>query len=158
MGSSSTGTVELVQFIRPEELDPMYLDAPYYIGPDGPVAEEGFAVFREALRRTKRIGIGQVVLGGKDTLVVLKPLTKGLVLFTLRYATEVRAAAAYFEDLRQEPPDATQVALAQKLIESKSSALAPASFPARYRGGVRDLIKPKVDGPPRFLFPRSKVG
>ena len=65
----TTSTIELVQFVRPEELDPMFLDAPYYLGPDGPVAEEGFGVFVEALRRTKRIGIGRVVLSGKEKLV-----------------------------------------------------------------------------------------
>jgi len=154
----TTGTVELVQFIRPEELDPMFLDAPYYVGPDGPVAEEGFAVFREALRRTKRIGIGRVVLGGKEKLVALKPLAKGLVFFTLRYATEVRAANPYFEDLQQQPPDATQVALAQKLIESKSSTLNLASFTDRYQAAVLDLIKAKVDGTTPILVPRPEVG
>ncbi len=42
----TTGTIDLVQFVRPEELDPVYFDAPYYLGPDGPVAQEGFAVIR----------------------------------------------------------------------------------------------------------------
>jgi DNA end-binding protein Ku len=80
----TTGTIELVQFVSPEELDPMFLDTPYYVGPDGPVAEEGFGVFVEALRRAKRIGIGRVVLSGKEKLVAVKPLNKGLVFFTLR--------------------------------------------------------------------------
>ena len=154
----TTGTVELVQFIRPEELDPMYLDAPYYVGPDGPVAEEGFAVVREALRRTKRIGIGRVALGGKEKLVALKPFGKGLLLFTLRYATEVRAASAYFEDLRQEPPDTTQVALAQKLIESKFSPLDLASFTDRYQAAVLDLVKAKVEGSEPVVAHRTEVG
>jgi DNA end-binding protein Ku len=137
----TTSTIELVQFIRPDELNPMFLDAPYYVGPDGPVAEEGFTVFCEALRRAKRIGIGRVVLGGKEKLVALKPSGKGLAFFTLRYATEVRAANPYFEDLRQEPPDAAQVALAQKLIESKSSPLNLASFTDCYQTAVLDLVK-----------------
>jgi DNA end-binding protein Ku len=97
----TTSTIDLVQFIRADELDPMFLDSPYYVGPDGPVAEEGFGVLREALRRAKRIAIGRVVLSGKEKLVALKPQDKGLVFFTLRYATEVRTATAYFEDLRQ---------------------------------------------------------
>src|SRR5712692_8063057 len=136
----------------------MYLDTPYYVGADGPVAEEGFVVFCEALRRAKRIGIGRVVLGGKEKLVALKPLSKGLVFFTLRYATEVRAANPYFEDLRQEPPDAAQVALAQKLIESKSSALDLASFTDRYQTAVLDLVKAKVEGTEPVLAPRTQTG
>ena len=154
----TTSTIELVQFVRPEELDPMFLDTPYYVGPDGPVAEEGFGVLREALRRAKRIGIGRVVLSGKEKLVALKPHGQGLVFFTLRYATEVRQATPYFEDLRQQQPDASQLALAQKLIESKSSALNLAGFTDRYQTAVLDLIKAKVEGTTPVLAPRSDVG
>jgi len=155
----TTGTIDLVQFVREEELDPMFLEAPYYLCPDGPVAEEGFAVLREALRRAKRIGIGRVVLGGKEKLVALKPASKGFVFFTLRYATEVRAAEPYFEDLRQEPPDAAQVALAHQLILSKTSPLNLASFEDRYQTALLDLIKAKVEGSaPLVLAPRRKVG
>ena len=154
----TTGTIDLVQFVRPEELDPVYFDAPYYLGPDGPVAQEGFAVIREALRRSKRIGIGQVVLGGKEKLVALKPNGKGLVLFTLRYVAEVRPATLYFEDLSNQPVDAAQVALAQKLINSRSSSLNLASFADRYRTAVLDLIKSKVAGKEPVLVPRSENG
>jgi DNA end-binding protein Ku len=154
----TTGTIELVQFVRPEELDPMFLENPYYIGPDGAVAEEGFGVLREALRRAKRIGIGRVVLGGKERLVALKPHSKGFVFFTLRYVAEVRPATAYFEDLSDQPLDAAQVALAQKLIESKSSTLNLASFTDRYQAAVLDLIKAKVAGTEPVLVPRSEVG
>ena len=77
--------------------------------------------------------------------------------FTLRYATEVRAANAYFEDLRQEPPDTAHVALAQKLIENKSSALDLASFTDRYQAGLLDIIKAKVDGTAPVLVPRSEI-
>jgi DNA end-binding protein Ku len=151
----TTSTIELVQFIRPEELDPLYLDTPYYLGPDGPVAQQGFGVIVEALRRGKRIGIGRVVLGGKEKLLALKPIGKGLAFFTLRYATEVRAAAPYFEDLGQEPPDATQVALAQKLIESKSSSLNLANFTDRYQTAVLEMIQAKVGGREPVLVHRN---
>lgn len=151
----TTSTIELVQFIRAEELDPMFLDTPYYVGPDGPVAEEGFGVLREALRRAKRIGIGRVVLGGKEKLVALKAHGKGLVFSTLRYATEVRPVAAYFEDISQQPPDSAQIALAQKLIESKSKSLNLAEFSDRHQAAVLDLIKSKIDGTQPVLVQRN---
>jgi DNA end-binding protein Ku len=155
----ATGTIELVQFVRPEELDPMYyLGEPNFLGPDGPVAEEGFAVLREALRRSKRIGIGQVALRGKEKLVALKPNGKGLVLHMLRYAVEVRSAAAYFEDLCGRPVDAGQIALAQKLIESKSSPLNLATFSDRYQSALLDIIKAKVAGTKPVLAPRRENG
>jgi DNA end-binding protein Ku len=154
----TTGTIELVQFVRPAELDPMFLDTPYYVGPDGPVAEEGFGVVREALRRTKRIGIGRVVLNGKEKLVALKPLDRGFVFFTLRYVAEVRPATAYFDDLSNQPLDVTQVALAQQLIDSKSGTLDLASFTDRYQTALLDLIKGKVEGTAPVLVPRNEVG
>jgi DNA end-binding protein Ku len=150
----TTGTIELVQFVRPQELDPVYLDAPYYLGPDGPVAEEGFAVLREALRRSQRVGIGRVVLGGKEKLIALQPLGKGLVFFTLHYPSEVRPAHIYFEDLRQEQPEGTQVALAQKLIESKTGPLNLAKFADRYQTAALELIQRKMDGTVPVISPR----
>jgi len=153
----TTGTIELIQFVRAEELDPMLLDTPYYLGPDGPVAEQGFAVLREALRRTKRIGIGQVVLSGKERLIALRPHDRGLVFFTLRYVQEVRQAAAYFENLPEHPMDAAQLALAQKLIESKSSPLNLASFTDRYQTALLELIKAKIDGTEPVLVQRNGI-
>ncbi len=108
----TTHTVELVQFIKPEELDPVFLDVPYFLGPDGPVSVEAFTVLREALRKAKRLGIGRVVLSGREKLVAVKPVGNGLVMSTLRYASEIRQADAYFEELGQGHIDADQVALA----------------------------------------------
>ena len=72
------------------------------------MAEEGFSVLREALRRAKRLGIGRVVINGKERLLALKPLGWGLLLFTLRYAAEVQPAALYFEDLAEQQVDAAR--------------------------------------------------
>jgi len=142
----TSGTIELVQFVRPAELDPLFLDTPYYIGPDGPVAEQGFSVLREALRRSKCIGIGRVVLNGKERLIVLKLHPQGFVLFTLRYTSEVRWACACLEELSTEPIDPAQIALAQKLIQSKSSPLNLTAFSDRYQAAVLELIKAKIEG------------
>ncbi len=153
----TTSTIELVQFIRPEELDPLFLDTPYYLGPDGPVAEEGFAIVWEALRRAKRTGIGRVILNGKEKSVALKPLAKGFVFFTLRSVAEVRLANAYFEDLARPVVDPAQVALAQKLIESKRAALDLTRFTDRYQAAMLELIKAKIEGTPPVLAARGEV-
>jgi len=151
----TTGTIELIQFVRPDELDPMFLDTPCYLGPDGPVAEQGFAVLREAMRRSKRIAIGRVVLSGKERLVAVKPHGKGMVFFTLRYVSEIRQAGAYFEEIPQQPVDAAQISLAQKLIESNSGPLNLANFTDRYQTALLELIKAKVDGTEPVLVQRN---
>ena len=151
----TTGTIELVQFIRPDELESFMLDTPYFLGPDGPVAEEGFAVLGKALARSRRIGIGQVVIGGKEKLVALKPIGKGFVLYTLRYATELRSSDGLFESLQDRVLDETQVALAQKLIENKSAPFQPSNFTDRYQTALLGLIKAKIEGTEPILMPRT---
>lgn len=116
----TTSTIELIQFIQAEELNSMHVDTPYYIGPDGPVAEDGFCVLAEAMRRAKRIALGRVVMSGKEKLVAVKPFGSGLLLVTLRYAAEIRDVAPYFGELKNREVDQEQVALAQRLIESKA--------------------------------------
>ncbi len=81
----TTHTIELIQFIAETELDLLLLDTPYYLGPDGPVSEQGFAVFREALSRRRQVGLGRVVISGRERLVVVRPWGNGLLLVTLRY-------------------------------------------------------------------------
>ncbi len=87
-------TIDLVQFVGENDLDQLLLETPYFLGPDGPVAEEAFSVFREALKRSGRVGIGRVVMAGRERIIALSPLGKGILLTTLRYPAEVRQAAA----------------------------------------------------------------
>ncbi len=142
----TTHTIDLAQFIKPDELDPAYLDVPYFVGPDGPVSVEAFGVMREALRRAKRIGLGQVVLSGKEKPVAIKPLGKGLLMTTLRYATELRQPSAYFDELTEPQLDPGQLVLARQLIENKTAKFDPAAFTDRYQAALLDLIKAKLNG------------
>jgi DNA end-binding protein Ku len=144
----TTHTIDLAQFIKPEELDPVFLDVPYFVGPDGPVSLESFAIIREALHRAKRIGVGRVVLSGREKPVAIKPLGKGLLMTTLRYAAELRQPAAYFDDLAQPQLDPGQLALARQLIENKTAKFDPAVFTDRYQAALLDLIKAKLNGNP----------
>lgn len=154
----TTHTIDLAQFIKPDELDPAYLDVPYFIGPDGPVSMESFAVIREALHRTKRLGIGRVVLSGREKPVAIKPLGKGLFMTTLRYAAELRQPSAYFDDLAQPQLDPSQLALARQLIENKTAKFEPAAFTDRYQAALLDLIKAKLSGSPPIQVAAAPAG
>jgi len=153
----TTGALELVQFVRPAELDPVLLDTPYYVGPDGPAASESFGVVREALQRAKLIGIGRVVLSGKEKLVALKPVGAGFAFFTMRYAAEVRPATDYFQDIAQTNLDESQIALARQLIEKKSAPFVLSAFADRYQTALLELIKAKIQGTEPVLVPRNEV-
>ena len=86
----SKRTLELVQFVDAHEIDPLYFEKPYYVAPKDELAEEAFIVLREALRKAKKVALGQLAMRGSEKLVAIKPCGKGLLLETLRYAEEVR--------------------------------------------------------------------
>ena len=142
----SNKVIDLIQFVGADEIDPMLVDSPYFLGPDGPVAEEAFGVIREALKKTKKVGIGKVVMSGRERIVALHPEGKGFVLTTLRYAEEVREASRYFEDIKIGTSDAEQVELAESIIKSKTKKFDPSAFQDGYREAFFEMVKAKVKG------------
>lgn len=154
----STGSIEVAQFVDAKEINPLMLDTPYYLGPNGPVAEQGFSIVREALRRKNRIGIGRVVLYAKERVVALRPLGSGFVLITLRYPAEVRSSTPIFEDIGQCAPDASQLALAEKLVDSQTAKFDASAFTDRYQDAVLQLIKGKVNGSQLVHAQRAEPG
>src|SRR3546814_1803925 len=90
---------------------------PYYVVPADELAEEAYIILREALKRTKKVGLGQLTLRGQEQLVALRPCGRGLVLEVLRYADEVNKAANYFRDVGNDKPDADLLDLAETLID-----------------------------------------
>jgi DNA end-binding protein Ku len=82
----SRHTIDLVQFVDACEIDPLYHEKPYFVVPDGEVAEEAFRVIRQALSETRKVALGQVVLAGRESLVAIQPCGRGMLLETLRSA------------------------------------------------------------------------
>src|SRR3546814_210521 len=136
-------TVELTQFVDHDEIDVLYYERPYDVVPADDLAEEAFIVLREALRRTKKVGLGQLALRGREYIVSLKPCGRGIVLETLRYADEVNKAKGYFRDIGDEKPDEELLDLAETLIEKKTAPFKPEQFHDRYVDALRDLIERK---------------
>ena len=139
----SKKTLELVQFVDAHEIDVFYFEKPYYVVPADDLAEEAFVVLREALRQTKKVGLGQLSLRGREYLVSLKPCGKGLVLETLRYEDEVRRAQSYFKDIPDTKPSKDMLDLARTLIEQKSAPFDPSEYKDRYVEALHKLIEKK---------------
>ena len=142
----TTKTIEINEFIRPVELDPVYFDVPYFVGPNGRVSIEGFCVLQQALQRAGLVGVGRVVLGGREKRVILRPAGKGLRLTTLRSTAEIRSPDSIFADIRLPKVDPEQLQLAQKLIEQKTRALDDDPFTDRYQTALMELIQAKIKG------------
>ena len=139
----SKKTLELTQFVDQSEIDAIYYDKPYYVVPADDLAEEAFVVLREALRKAKKVGLGQLALRGREYVVSLKPCGRGMVLETLRYADEVNKAASYFRDIAESKPDEDLLDLATSLIEKKAGKFDAGEFHDRYVDALKDLIARK---------------
>lgn len=137
-------TLDLVQFVKQGEIDPLWFDRPYYVVPDDNLAEEGYRVLRDALRTSDKVGIGQFVMRGRENIATLKPCGNGLLLETLRFADEVRSAAPYFTSMEEEELDKELLSLAAELIKRKSASFDPKDFKDQYTEAVRDLIEVKA--------------
>lgn len=140
----SKRTLELVQFVDVCEIDPLYFEKPYYVAPQDELAEEAFIVLREALRKAKKVALGQLSMRGSEKLVAIKPCGKGLLLETLRYADEVRKGQSFFADIEETKPKKELLDLANTLIDQKSAPFDASEFKDRYVDALRKLIDKKA--------------
>jgi len=147
-------SIDLVQFVDADAIDPIYFEKPYYILPseEDEDAEEAYIVLRDALKKTKKIGLGQIVVRGQGSIVAIKPFGKGLLLETLRYADEVKKPDTAFDEVPGKKVDTDLVDLAQELIDKKSGEFHPEKFKDTYTVALRELIKAKQENrPPREI-------
>lgn len=140
----SKRTLELVQFVDACEIDPLYFEKPYYVAPQDELAEEAFIVLREALRKAKKVGLGQLSVRGSEKLVSVKPCGDGLLLETLRYADEVREGQGFFDKIDDAKPKKELLELATTLIDQKSAPFDASEFEDRYVDALRKLIDKKA--------------
>ena len=139
----SKKTLELTQFVDASEIDVLYYEKPYFVVPADDLAEEAFIVLREALRRTKKVGLGQLAMRGREYVVSLKPCGRGMVLETLRYADEVHKAQGYFREIPDDKPSDELLELAEALIGKRSGDFHPQEFHDRYVDALKDLVERK---------------
>jgi DNA end-binding protein Ku len=139
----SRKTLDLSQFVDLSDIDPIYFDKPYYVVPADDLAEEAFIVVREALRKSKKVGIGQLAMRGQEYVVGVKPCGRGMLIETLRYADEVNKAQGYFRDIGDAKPDADLLDMATSLIERKTGKFDASEFHNRYVDALKDLIAEK---------------
>ncbi len=142
----SKKTLELTQFVEAQDIDEIYFEKPYYVVPADELAEEAFVVLREALRRTGKVGLGQLAMRGREYVVSIKACGRGLVMETLRYADEVNKAASYFRDIADAAPDADLLDLATTLIDKKTGKFDASDFHDRYVEALKELIERKKKG------------
>ena len=141
----STKTIEIATFVPQAEVDEIYLDSPYYLAPDGKVPGDAFAVMREGMRG--KVGIGKLALYGREYLVAVKPHDRGIVMYTLHRAAEIRSIDV-IEELTAVPTTVKpeEVKLAKQVIATFEAPLDLAQFTDEYREGLQRIIDAKIAG------------
>jgi DNA end-binding protein Ku len=142
----SKRTIDLVQFVDASDIDYRYFERPYFVAPADELAAEGYVVIREALRKTGKVGLAQITIGGREWLIAVAPLEDGLVMEMLRYAEELRDPEDYFGEVPSTKPDKEMVDLAVQLIEKKSGRFDAGRFKDHYATALRELVQDKLKG------------
>ncbi len=141
----STRIINLVQFTADTDIDPVYVERPYYLAPDGAVASEAFAVVRDGMRG--KAGIGKLALYGREYIIAVLPRDKGLVMYTLRTANEIRSMGA-IDELQDLPAKVKpeEIKLARQVIETFEGKLDLSTYKDEYQEELRKMIDKKIAG------------
>lgn len=142
----SSHTMSIEAFVDEDEVDVIYQDTPYYLAPDGAMAEETFVVLREAMRKAGKLAIARLVMSSRERVVTIGPRENGMFVCTLRNPSEVRGTAEYFNGIPVGDPDKEMLELAEKLIEQKVTTFDPAKYEDRYEVALMAMIKEKLKG------------
>ena len=152
----STHTIDIEEFVPMTDVDRIFLDESFYLVPQDDVAQEAFAVIREAMRKEELAGLARVVIYRREHLLLLQPRGKGLLATALRYKNEVRNEKEYFDEIENIKVPADMLKLAVHILETKKGHFNPGKFEDRYENALQDLIKAKHAGkaPPVVAEPQ----
>ncbi|HMF63101.1 MAG TPA: Ku protein [Edaphobacter sp.] len=144
----SKHAIEVTQFVGLDELDPEYLEKPYFIVPEDDVQAEAFAVVRKALQKTKRAALGKIAFGGREHVIAITATDDdklgGMMGYTMRYQEELRDPAEYFKEIKKPAVNADSLGLAMDLIKRKAAKFDPSKFKDGYEAAVKELVEAKI--------------
>jgi len=142
----STKTIEIERFVPGDQIDRLYWDNPYFLAPDGKLAQEAFGVIRTAMEKSGQIALGRVVIGTRERILALEPRDKGILAYTIRTDAEVRKPEEIFAGISDKAADPAMIAIAEKIIEQQEGPFDPSQFVDRYEEALKALIKDKQKG------------
>jgi DNA end-binding protein Ku len=142
----STKTIEIERFVAGDEIDRLYWDNPYFLAPDGKLAQEAFGVIRTAMEKSGQIALGRVVIGTRERILALEPRGKGILAYTIRTDAEVRKPDEIFDSISNKGADPAMISIAEKIIEQQEGPFDPSQFVDRYEEALKALIEDKKKG------------
>jgi DNA end-binding protein Ku len=142
----STKTIDIERFVPEAEIDRIYWDNPYFLAPDGEMAQEAFNVIRAAMEKSGQIALGRIVLATRERILALEPRGKGILASTIRSDAEVRKPDEIFASIANAKPDPEMIAIAEKIIDQREGPFDPSQFVDRYKKALKTLIADKQKG------------
>jgi len=142
----TTKAVDIMGFVDAAEIPPTFYDSPYYAGPDGPVSEKPYALLREVMKQTGKVGLGKVVLRDREDLVAVFPHENGIVLQKLRYPAEIRKMGEVPEIDEAQKVDKKEMSMATNLVEQMITSFSDIDTVDHYHEALRKLIDSKIKG------------
>jgi DNA end-binding protein Ku len=147
----SKHTIAVSEFVDQSDLNPEYVEKPYFALPENDSQTESFNVIREALAKTGKAAIGKVAFAGRENVIAIVPASdgdRGMMAYTLRFLSELRNQHDYFRDIKTTAIDADSLQLAETLIEKMSAKLDLSKFRDGYEEAVKALVDAKVNNLP----------
>jgi DNA end-binding protein Ku len=138
-------SIEILDFVELEQIDPLYFNRPYYVSPQSQGAKP-YKLLVDAMEKKKKVAIAKVVMHAKEYLVAVRPLDGGLVLETMHFADEVVAAASVPGHEGKTRSDARELKIAEQLVDSLTTDFDPSKYHDDYREAVMKLIEQKAEG------------
>ena len=136
-------TMEILEFVKTSEVDPIYFESSYYMAPDG-AGEKPYALLFEAMRRSEYVALAKVAMHNREHIVILRPSGKGILMHTMYYADEIRKVDEFRTDVSLVKDK--ELELANTLIESLAGEFKPEQYKDDYRENLKAMIQAKVDG------------
>jgi DNA end-binding protein Ku len=144
----SDKTLHVESFIACDDVDPAFLERPYYLTPTDEVAVDAYSMFREGLRKQSVAAIAHAVLFRRVHTVLVRPYGKGLIASTLHYDYEIRSSKEAFEDVPKRRIEKEMIDLAKHIIQTKRGEYDPRKSEDRYEHALAELVKAKQQGKP----------
>ncbi len=143
----ATQTVEILNFVDGAQIPPLYYETPYYLAPDKR-GHKGYALLRETLRQTGKVGIANVVIRTRQYVAALLPMDNVIVMNTLRYANEIRSADEFevpSADLKAVGVSPREIEMATKLVEGMTEPWQPERYRDTYHEDLLALIEKRIE-------------
>jgi len=136
-------TMEILEFVKTSEVDPIYFESSYYMAPDG-AGEKPYALLFEAMRRSEYVALAKVAMHNREHIVILRPSGRGILMHTMYYADEIRKVDEFRTDVSLLKEK--ELELANTLIESLAGEFKPEQYKDDYRDNLKAMIQAKVEG------------